>query len=81
MAIIVDSMEIESSAYRHGITAEDIRHAVRNAVKMHYMDGYTLLIGPGQSGQLLELCVSGDERIFHAMKARKKFLRMKGDLS
>ncbi|MGJ9711354.1 hypothetical protein [Actinotignum sp. GS-2025c] len=74
-------MEIEDSAYRHGIAAEDIRHAARNAIKTHYMDGYVLIIGPSQSGQLLELCISDDDRVFHAMKARKKFLRLKGDFS
>ena len=81
MVSTVDNVEIMGSAYRHGIAGEDILHAVRNAIKAHYMDGYVLVIGPSRSGQLLELCISDDDRIFHAMKARKKFLRLKGDLS
>ncbi len=40
---------------------------------------FTMLIGPGQSGQLLEIGVLADDDndyVIHAMPARLKYLRM-----
>lgn len=50
-------------------------HAFNNAIRVHVLDGYLVLVGPARNGQLLELGYNpGANRIFHAMKARPKFL-------
>ncbi|MBW3068066.1 hypothetical protein GZ998_00855 [Actinomyces sp. 594] len=65
------------SAWRHGISREDINHALSNPVIVHYLDGYVIVVGPSRSGQLLEIGVNDDDLVFHAMHAREKFLRRK----
>ncbi|WIK88218.1 hypothetical protein [Varibaculum cambriense] len=66
---------IKDSARKHGFTDETIAHAYSNAIIVHFLDGYQILIGPTPSGELLEIGVNQDGDIFHAMKARLKFLR------
>ena len=39
------------------------------------MDGFDMLVGPARTGALIEVGINGDGDIFHAMKARQKFLR------
>lgn len=64
------------SARKRGIPDRDIRHAVDNAIRVHVMDGYLMLVGPAQDGQLLEIGYNPtNDRIFHAMPARPKYLK------
>ena len=75
-------MEVHESARRHGITDEDILHAVDHALVTEDAgedpDRY-LVIGPDRSGVLLEVVVLvTDERqlVIHAMPMRPKFRRL-----
>ena len=68
------------SARRHGIADEDILHAYRNPIRWIdlHEDEITMVIGPDQTGRLLEVGIAaGDEIEFviHAMPARDKYLR------
>lgn len=74
-------MEIHSSAYRHGLTDEDIQHAWDNALAIYDIDTdheptKSLCIGPDTAGNLLELLylqLADDELIIHAMPLRPVF--------
>ena len=71
---------IIASARRHGVADEDILHAYRNPIRTIDLadDDLTMLIGPDNSGRLLEIGVStaeGFEFVIHAMPVRDKFLR------
>lgn len=62
-------------ARKHGVSDDDIRHAIDHAVRVHAMDGYLLLVGPRRDGQLLGVGYNpGADRVFHAMPARAKYL-------
>lgn len=69
---------IASSARKHGISDEDMLHALRNPVRAEYLDeGFTMFTGPAQNGTLLEIgVVDGDPSpvIVHADRARRKYL-------
>lgn len=72
-------MEIEESARKHGVSDEDMLHAVRQYSRRLPQDGETwMYIGPTRSGHgVLEVAVVDDDqgqRIIHAMKARPKYL-------
>lgn len=73
-------MEIRQSARKHSVADADILHAWKNALRTieyeYQGDERLLVIGPDQSGQLLELVavpVNGPNRIIHADKLRQKF--------
>ena len=69
---------ILASARKHGIGDDDMLHAYRNPIRVFAFDELTMLIGPGQNGQELEVGLAtadGVEFIIHAMIARPKFLR------
>ncbi|MCY4516371.1 MAG: hypothetical protein OXB99_03935 [Acidimicrobiaceae bacterium] len=69
---------VAASAYKHGISEEDILHAYRNPIRLYYQDHRVLLVGGGWGGNILEIGVEeGEERdiIIHAMPARDKFLQ------
>lgn len=69
-------MQIKESARKHGVNDDDMLHAMRNALFVHFLDGYRMVIGPARDGQLLEVGVnSSSNAIFHAMTARGQFLR------
>lgn len=72
-------MEIADSARKHGISDEDIRHAVQMALRTISQDPDRLLvIGADRSGQLLEIVVldpDEDPIAIHAMRLRRKFYR------
>jgi hypothetical protein len=74
---------IADSARRHGIADEDMLHAVRNAIAAEDLDdGFTMFIGPARDASLAEVGVVDSEDgpvIVHAMVARPKYLRRKGD--
>ncbi len=53
-------VEIVASARRHGVSDDDIRHAVDNAVDGVRADdpvGFVMWVGPDQAGNLLEVGV------------------------
>ncbi|MBB5789933.1 hypothetical protein [Jiangella mangrovi] len=70
---------IAQSARKHGVSDDDMLHAYRCAIRDRDQDdGLVMLIGPGRSGQLLEIGVVRSEfgsSIVHAMNARPKYLR------
>lgn len=74
------SVEILASARRHGISDDDIRHAVENSLAGGRSDDQTdfvMLVGPDQSGNLIEvgIVVTDDiEYVIHAMRARNQYL-------
>ena len=76
---IVVAVEILASAQRHGISDDDIRHAVENSVAGGGVDDndFMMLVGPDQSGNILEIgiVVTDDiEYAIHAMRARTEYL-------
>lgn len=71
----VTTVEIKDSARKHGVTDEGMIHAIENAMFVHFFDDYRILVGPAKDGTLLEIGVNLRQQIFHAMKARPKFLR------
>ena len=77
-----DRIYLLKSAFKHGIPKADIRHAQNHAVEIFdYFDDLDrrriLMIGPDQSGNLLELLMAinpdSSLKIFHAMRLRPKF--------
>ena len=74
-------MKINGSALKHGISAEDILHAVAHRVFESDPDddipAKHFVLGFDASGRLLELAIltfdSGHELVIHAMKARRQF--------
>lgn len=74
-------MEIHSSARRHGVADDDIRHAVNNAMAIDDQDDDTrLYLGPSTSGALLEVATivrdDDTEVVIHAMPMRAKYQRL-----
>ncbi len=75
-------MEILPSARKHGISDDDIRHAVENAVAaitVFDQPDFSMLVGPDHAARLLEVGVVADEvndYVIHAMPARPKYLEM-----
>jgi len=74
--------DIAPSARKHGITDDDMRHALRNPVGVADLDdGLTMFVGPARDGSLLEVGVADSDAgpiIVHAMRARPRYLRRKG---
>jgi len=80
MKIII---KFNESAFRHGISREDIEHAIKTRVYDAPIIGFInkyALIGFDATGNPLEIMYNpvDDDTIyvFHAMKARKTFLAM-----
>lgn len=75
-------VEIRPSALKHGISVEDIDHAVRNAMVSDDLDDdLRLYLGPSRSGSLLEVVVivrgnGRSELAIHAMPMRDKYRRL-----
>ena len=76
-------MEIAEHARKHGVSDEDMLHAIRHALRA--IDGdtpeATLYLGPDFSGRILEVVVLDDDPeeepiVIHAMKIRAKYLPM-----
>jgi hypothetical protein len=73
-------VRIGEPARNHGIADADMQHAVRNAMSRVEMDDdLVMMIGPSESGTLLEVGVLGyggdDPVILHAMRLRQTFFR------
>ena len=72
-------VDIEASARKHGVSDDDMLHAVRHhwrAFETNDPD-VTMFIGPSRTSAPLEVGVVTDDdgiAIIHAMPARKKFL-------
>ena len=72
-------MRYLGSSAKHGIVAEDIEHAMRFPLRLIRLDdSKTLILGPGRTGQLLEIVAvdlddGDDQRVIHAMAMRPKF--------
>ncbi|MGB8860354.1 MAG: hypothetical protein WCC60_13895 [Ilumatobacteraceae bacterium] len=69
---------ILASARKHDVHDDDILHVYRHPTRVLQLDDLIMLIGPSQTGQLLEIGVSradGIDFIIHAMPARPKFTR------
>jgi len=75
----VEQPLIASSARKHGVSDNDMLHAFNNPILTEDLDdGFTMLIGPSETVNLLEVGVieSPDGPIIiHAMPARPKYLR------
>jgi hypothetical protein len=73
-------VDIEASARKHGVSDDDMRHAIRNHWKAFETDDamVTMYIGPATTAEPLEVGVVDDEQgsaVIHAMPARPKFLK------
>ena len=72
-------MDIEASARKHGVSDDDMMHALRNHWGAFEADdpAVTLFIGPSTTTQPLEVGVVADEdgtAVIRDMLARAKFL-------
>jgi hypothetical protein len=72
-------VRIAQIARKQGIADEDMFHAVRNPIAQWRLgDDFTMRVGPGRDGDLLEVGVLGidtdDPVIVHAMRARPQYL-------
>ena len=71
-------MRIGQPARKRGVSEEDVRHAVRNAMRrIDLGEDLTMLIGPAADGSLLEIGVldleGEDPVVIHAMELSRKF--------
>jgi hypothetical protein len=70
---------ISASARKHGISDDDMLHALRNPIGADYLDeSRTMFIGAARDGTLLEVGVADSDDgpvIIHADRARAKDLR------
>jgi hypothetical protein len=76
-------IEYTKSAYKHGISEEDIRHAMLHPVYDEIQDSNDdkhLLLGFDRSMNLLEIAyhIIDEQRfkVFHAMKCRNSYLEL-----
>ena len=72
--------DIETSARKHGVSDEDMIHALRHHWRAFETDdpAVTMFVGPSTSAEPLEVGVVTDQEgtaIIHAMAARSKFLK------
>ena len=73
-------MDIEASARKHGVSDEDMLHALRHHWRAFETDdpNVTMFIGPSTTAEPLEIGVVSDDEgtaIIHAMAVRQKFLQ------
>jgi hypothetical protein len=63
---------IRASARKHGVDDDDIRHALRNWIRVaDEDDDVVLYVGPDRAARLIEVGVRSDDdgvRIIHAMR-------------
>ncbi|MFZ1287901.1 MAG: hypothetical protein WAR57_12785 [Candidatus Phosphoribacter sp.] len=77
----VDTPIILESAHRHGVTEDDMLHALRFAIgHVRQADDMVMFIGPDAAGTLIEVGVviwwGGELAIVHALRpARPRYLR------
>jgi hypothetical protein len=73
-------MEIDPAARRHGVSDDDMMHAVRHYWRSFETDNDSVVVyvGPGLDAGPLEVVVLNDDdgtAIIHAMPARWKYLK------
>ncbi len=73
------TVDIEASARKHGVSDDDMLHAVRHHWRAFETDDpdVTMFIGPSTAAAPLEVGVVADDdgvAVIHAMSARAKFL-------
>ena len=73
-------MDIEASACKHGVSDDDMLHALRHHWRAFETDdlAVTMFVGPSMAAEPLEIGVVSDEdgtAVIHAMTARLKFLK------
>jgi hypothetical protein len=73
-------LDIEANARKHGVSDNDMLHAIRNHWRAFATDdpAVTIRFGPSRSAGPLEIGVVTDEdgsAVIHAMSARAKFLK------
>ncbi len=79
---MVVAVEIRASARKHGISDDDIRHAINNAIvsiTRPDQPDFTMLIGPDARAAMIEVGVletDDQDYVIHAMVAREKYLNM-----
>lgn len=70
---------IAPSAFKHGVSEDDILHAYRNPIRIFDLDdGFTMIIGANATAIIFEVGVIEGHTanvIVHAMRAREKYLR------
>jgi hypothetical protein len=82
MTTKVVAVEVLPAARKHGISDDDIRHAVTNAlaaITTPERPDVTMLIGPDRTTRLLEigiLAADDNDYVIHAMPARPKYLNL-----
>lgn len=70
------------SAHKHGISDDDIGQAFENAVAsttVAHQPDFSMIIGPDETGRLLEIGVVADDEndyMIHARPARPKYLTL-----
>lgn len=74
-------VEIHPSARKHGVSDDDIEHAMGHAMAIDQQDDDTrLYLGPARDAKLLEVVTirrdDGPELAIHAMKMRDKYRRL-----
>ena len=74
------NIEYHDAAFKHGITADNIRYAMWHPLHEQLLEAYKnkwLIIGYDTAGNVLEIAynVIDDDtvNVFHAMPCRKKF--------
>lgn len=81
-------MEIHEAAHKHGVTAEDILHALAHAITVIDLEPdadppKVLAIGPDRAGNLLEVfwleLVDDRDLVIHAMALRRTFFDLLPD--
>lgn len=76
---MLDEPIIAPSAYKHGLSREEIRHAYMNPLRIWDPgDGFTMMVGPNLAALILEVGYVGDDVamvIVHAIPARDRYLR------
>ena len=75
-------VDVHPSAPKHGVAAEDIEHAVRNAMVIEGLeDDLRLYLGPTRRAAPLEVTAltradGRDELVIHAMPMRERYRRL-----
>ena len=81
------TIDYNESAFEHGVSKENIAHAVKTKIYDAPLVGYInkyILVGFDMNGNLLEVMYNPDDNdvykiyVFHAMKARKKYVAKSG---
>jgi len=73
--------EVYGSAFKHGVSEADIRHVLRQAIRViDQDDGTRLYLGVGTAAELLEVITiprsDGSELAVHAMKMRARYANL-----